>query len=476
MKTSVSLRITPAMMEDLQQHLFPGDHDEHGAVIAASVVSTERGTRLLAHRLFLARDGIDYVEGQRGYRMLTSTFVMDCALECADLGMAHLAVHCHGGDDHVGFSDDDMASHNRGYPALVDILDGPPVGGLVFARNAVAGDIWFADGTRQQLDVLVVPDRPIRHLTDVPPIPPQGADERYERQARLFGDRGQAHLKSLKVGVIGAGGAGSLIDEYLSRLGVGEIVAIDPELIEESNLSRVVGSRDSDLGQNGPRWLPPVIRRMFARAATAKVEIAERVALEAQPAINFTAITEDITRDHAAQSLVDCDYLFLAADSMQARLVFNALVHQYLIPGVQMGAKVQIDQDTGDVIDLFAVIRPLVPGRGCLWCNGLIPSAKLQEEATSPEQRRRQRYVDEDEVHAPSVITLNALAAGHSTNDFLMTMVGLLNAQPLTWIKIYPREEESVVEETPRVSQCRECSSNGRLGRGPNQRLPTKVS
>lgn len=36
-----------------------------------------------------------------------------------------------------------------------------------------------------------------------------------------------------------------------------------------------------------------------------------------------------------------CDYLFLAADSMRARLVFNALVHQYLIPGVQLGSKIR---------------------------------------------------------------------------------------------------------------------------------------
>ncbi|MCZ7579106.1 MAG: hypothetical protein M5U18_19515 [Dehalococcoidia bacterium] len=38
---------------------------------------------------------------------------------------------------------------------------------------------------------------------------------------RLFGDAGQALLSQLKVGVVGAGGAGSLVNEYLSRLGVG---------------------------------------------------------------------------------------------------------------------------------------------------------------------------------------------------------------------------------------------------------------
>ena len=48
---------------------------------------------------------------------------------------------------------------------------------------------------------------------------------------------------------------------------------------------------------------------------------------------------------------IDCDYLFLAADSMQARLVLNALVHQYLIPGAPLDAKVTVDSETGDILD-----------------------------------------------------------------------------------------------------------------------------
>lgn len=76
MNGSFGPSVFPApMMRVLHGHLFPGDHDEHGAVIGAAVVQTSRGTRLLARRLFLAMDGVDYVPGQRGYRMLTASFV-----------------------------------------------------------------------------------------------------------------------------------------------------------------------------------------------------------------------------------------------------------------------------------------------------------------------------------------------------------------------------------------------------------------
>jgi hypothetical protein len=127
----------------------------------------------------------------------------------------------------------------------------------------------------------------------------------------------------------------------------------------------------------------------------------------------------DVTYPAVAQGFVGCDYLFLAADTMQARQVFNAIVHQYLVPGVQMGSKVLSDQVTGDPSQVFGVVRPINPVSGCLCCCGLISPSTLQEEAQTDEERRAQQYVDDPDVMAPSVITLNAVAAAHAANDFL---------------------------------------------------------
>lgn len=474
--TTWTLRLAPEMMCLLEQHLFPGDADEHGAVIGASLVQTNRGVRLLGRRLFLARDGVDYVPGQRGYRMLTPDFVLDCALTCEAEGLAYVAIHCHGGQDEVAFSGTDLASHERGYPAVLDILDGPPVGGLVFARNAVAGDIWLPDRSRLELHHLEVAGRPIRRLYAAPPPRPAHTDERFDRQARIFGDRGQALLAEQKVGVIGAGGAGSLIIEYLARLGVGHIVAVDPERIDVTNLSRVVGStaRDTRPLLTGSQ-LPERLRTWAGRLRTPKVRIARRMARQAQPNIRFDAVFDDVTKTTVAERLIDCDYLFLAADSMQARLLFNAMVHQYLIPGVQVGAKVQVQRDTGELVDVFSVIRPILPGVACLWCNGLISSSKLQEEATAPDQLARQRYVDEPDVHAPSVITLNAVASAGAVSDYLMSATGLLEEVDLVWRTFYPRTDEIARDVPRRDIDCPECSAQGRLGAGRSMPLPTRV-
>ena len=56
-KCSWSLFLPEDLWRRLERHLFPGDGDEHGAVIEAGIVETGRGTRLLARTLHLATDG-----------------------------------------------------------------------------------------------------------------------------------------------------------------------------------------------------------------------------------------------------------------------------------------------------------------------------------------------------------------------------------------------------------------------------------
>ena len=56
-----SLTIPAHIADRLRAYLFPGDGDEHGAVILAGMTATPAGPRLLARELVLARDGVDYV-------------------------------------------------------------------------------------------------------------------------------------------------------------------------------------------------------------------------------------------------------------------------------------------------------------------------------------------------------------------------------------------------------------------------------
>lgn len=465
-----SLTISESLFEPLERHLFPGDGDEHGAVMVAGLHRLADGSvRLLARDVFLAQDGIDYVPGKRGYRMLKAQFIQGRIMACRDERLVYLAIHNHGGAGRVAFSSDDLDSHERGYPALLDISRGNAVGALVFAKGAVAGDIWLPGGGRVTLDRAEIIGRRRTVLRPARLAGAAGVDPRYDRQTRLFGDAGQAILGGARVAIIGLGGVGSLIAEYLARLGVGAFVLIDPDRLDPSNIPRVAGARRSDVwwglsSSAAPAWL----RRYALARATRKVDIARRVIRQANPAARVEAIAANILDPAAASAVMVCDYVFLAADEMRARLLVNAIVHQYLVPGVQVGSKISVDAQ-GKLTDVFSVVRPLRPGMNCLWCNQLINPGKLADEAKTGKERRGQRYVDDDEVVAPSVITLNAVGAAHACDDFMHFVTGLAHSGLSLDYARYDSRARAMSLSAPRTdADCPECGSaaGARLGHG----------
>ena len=119
--------VTSGDHQRIMEHLFPGDRDEHGAILRAGIVRNGSSLRLLVQHVQPAEFGTDYVAGRYGYQALTPTFIHREILRCRDLRLAYLAVHNHGSDRHVEFSRVDLESHERGYPALLDIGRGVPV-------------------------------------------------------------------------------------------------------------------------------------------------------------------------------------------------------------------------------------------------------------------------------------------------------------------------------------------------------------
>ena len=464
------LTLPASLYRELQAHLFPGDGDEHGAVILAGMCESERGTRLVARELHVAQDDVDYVPGKRGYRMLKAEFIQPRILRARDRRLAYLAIHNHGGTDSVGFSGPDMASHERGYPALLDIARGMPVGALVFAHAAVAGDLWLPGCLRAPLgQTTVVGHR--RQLLFPKPEKKAAAVGMYDRQSRLFGDGGQSLLRRTRVGIVGLGGAGSVLAELLGRLGIGEFVLADPDRAEDTNLPRLIAARRRDA--MALSWLP---RAVAGRLRSRKVLMAARNIRRANPDARIEALPRDFLDADVAARFTDCDFLFLAADTMGARLLFNAIVHQYGIPGIQVGAKVPVADD-GTVGNVFCVSRMVTPEQGCLWCNGLISPGRLQDEAVPDSAKRGYAYLDDPGVAAPSVITMNAIACAHAADEFLFHMTGLRYEDAETgWFRWNSRRGVAGYDIPRRDVACGECSGKeeSRLAMGDNAMLPTR--
>jgi hypothetical protein len=461
----------------LTEHLFPGDRDEHGAIAVAGIVNTSRGTRLLVRNVFLAQDGEEFVSAENAHRRLTAEFVNKHIRYCRDQQLAYLAIHNHGGTTSVAFSAIDLRSHERGYPALLDIARGQPVGALVIAHDALGGDILTPDGIRRPIGETIILERNLRRIHPRPAATPPARAAIDDRQARIYGDAGQAILGRLKVGVIGAGGVGLPIVTALARLGVGHIVVIDPERTDPTNLPRLPETTRRDAGlplntERSPAWL----RRIGARLAKPKVCVAARAARYARRTTTVDAVHGDVREERNAHLLVDCDYLFLAADSHVARAVFNALVHQYLIPGVQIGSKVEIEPN-GTIAGIYSVVRPVTPDHGCLWCNQLINATRLNDELLPEAVREAQRYLPADDAPAPSIGTLNALGVAQATNHFMLAATTLLTDVDTAgdYRRFEARTERTITTIPRRDASCPDCGETAAsaLARGDSRQLPT---
>ena len=75
--------------------------------------------------------------------------------------------------------------------------------------------------------------------------------ERYSRHVKLkeIGVSGQKKLGSARVLVVGAGGLGSPVIQYLSAAGIGKIGIIDDDKVELSNLQRQILYKTKDFGK-----------------------------------------------------------------------------------------------------------------------------------------------------------------------------------------------------------------------------------
>jgi molybdopterin/thiamine biosynthesis adenylyltransferase len=444
----------------LHGQLFQPDRDEHAAFLYAGLTETARGRRLLVRRVVPVADH-EFVPSNRGaYRQIVPRAVARAALECDELGLCLLWAHSHPySGDAVEFSSDDLAAHAYAHPALIDMSNDRPVAGLVLGENAVAGEVWAAGEDPTRLSSLRVVGRNLKTLT-----PRQrnvgAAAERFARQVMMFGAPGQQILREMTVVVVGAGGGGSLLVEMLTHLGVGRIVVIDYDVVDESNLSRIVGATPDDVGR-------------------LKVDVARDHAARIDPDVVVDAVYGDIAYIDDARLLVDADFAFVATDNILSRYAFNLICHQFLIPGIQVGAKVTGDADGG--IELIHVMeRPVTLEGPCLDCAGAIPAAALTREQLSPEARRAQGYVDGDDgadIDEPSVITLNSISTSLAATDFLLMATGLMPKETSLEVNAYyPQERELRAREYVKRPGCRFCGDGDKsaLGRGDLKALSLK--
>ncbi|WP_347067596.1 HesA/MoeB/ThiF family protein [Flavobacterium sp. WV_118_3] len=129
---------------------------------------------------------------------------------------------------------------------------------------------------------------------------------RYNRQMLLpeIGETGQLRLKNAKVLVIGAGGLGCPILQYLATAGVGTLGIIDFDTVEMHNLHRQILYTEADINQP-------------------KAEIAAVVIRHLNPEISCLVFNKKLTAANAISILQDFDVIVDGCDNFATRYLVN---------------------------------------------------------------------------------------------------------------------------------------------------------
>ena len=225
------------------------------------------------------------------------------------------------------------------------------VNGLVLSTSVVGGVLPDSSDGSIPVDSVRVLDHRWRLL--LPAGAEGGLAAAFDRQIRAFGLDGQRLLAQLRVGVVGARGTGSAVCEQLIRLGVGELLVIDPDVINDdgSNVTRVYGSTMNDIG------MP-------------KVEIVARAATQIGLGTKVSAVQVSINDEATARLLTDCDVVFGCTDDNRGRMTLSRVAVWYLIPVIDMGVK--LTSTDGTLTGIEGRVTIIGPDTGCLQCRGRI--------------------------------------------------------------------------------------------------------
>jgi molybdopterin/thiamine biosynthesis adenylyltransferase/proteasome lid subunit RPN8/RPN11 len=406
MSTMVKLAMSEAVWEQLLVMLEKPV--ESAAVLLAGQAGSERELTLTVNRLVPVPEEAYLLRSAREL-LIASSGWMPALRSAADGGWLALFVHTHPRgsaapsplDEEVDAALAPSFRTRLGRDSYASVIIGgtrevPTFTGRLLRDSDDPLPILSLRSAGQRLRVQPSEDAP----GDSPP------PEIFDRQVLAFGVAGQRLLRSLHVGVVGAGGTGSAVLEQLTRLGIGALTMVDDDVLTDTNVTRIHGSR---LGQVG----------------IAKVKLAH----EELEAIGFGtelhAVDGTLGRREVMERLRSCDLVFGCTDDHAGRAVLSRLAYWYLIPVIDMG--VLITSSEGRVNGIFARVTTATPGEPCLLCRGEFDPMRAREEQYSDSERealRREGYAQGLQDRDPAVVAYTTMVASQAVSDMLARLFG----------------------------------------------------
>jgi molybdopterin/thiamine biosynthesis adenylyltransferase len=168
-------------------------------------------------------------------------------------------------------------------------------------------------------------------------------DERYSRQVLFdgIGEKGQALLGNSSVVIIGCGALGAIQAETLARAGVGNLILVDRDFVEHSNLQRQVMFDEQDAVDGLPK----------------AVAAARRIA-RLNSAIQATPLVVDVNFENVEEIIADADLVLDGTDNFETRFLINDACIKSGVPWVY-----------GAAVGSYGLTMTIVPSvTPCLRC------------------------------------------------------------------------------------------------------------
>ena len=406
---NITLSLTSSQHEQLCSLLLLPDGKESAAIALCGRRAGYHRHRLLVQEIY----GIPpefYLERSTIGIIWSTDFLAPLLDKAEKQGLSVVKIHSHPGG-YAAFSEIDDASDCQLMPAIRGWVEAniPHASVIMLPDGRMFGRALWHDSKFIPLTCISVvgPDLKFWYNDQETKI----TKDFTASHTQAFGQGTTERLGRLSIAVIGCSGTGSLVIEQLVRLGVGQLVLVDDDHVEERNINRILNSTVEDAQQQRPK------SKMLADAI-------RRIGL----GTHVQALVGNLWDCEVIKIVAECDVLFGCMDTISGRFLLNKLATYYTIPYFDLGVRldaVSQGANKGHIREICGTVHYLQPGCSSLISRGLVTMEKVREEGlrrndpNAYKQQIKDGYIRGVEEHRPAVISVNMFIASLAVNDFL---------------------------------------------------------
>ncbi|QQO34289.1 ThiF family adenylyltransferase [Bradyrhizobium diazoefficiens] len=431
MKRSHTLVLPAKQADELRAHLFPGDGLEAAALLLCAATGQRR-------QKWLGREVIcvphEHCTRRPDFITWPGEYVETAIDRASVCGDAVIAVHAHPGGLFT-FSNADDESDRVLMSSIRHGTDQAAGSAIMIASGAMRARV-YEDNHATPVDLVMKAGVDIETwwsdgATASGPMKPPMA---------FTGDM-RASLGRLSVCIIGVSGTGSIVAEQLARLGVGEIILIDFDKIEERNLNRILNATLADVGSLKVEMFADAIRRYRSDG-------------------EIISVPRSVATREAVLAACEADILFSCVDSAEGRHIADRLAAYFAMPLFDVGVAIPTEpmpDGRRRVAEVYGRVDYVYPGGSSLMDRGVYDAALLEAEylaRMAPHALARKiadGYLRGMAEEAPGVITLNMRAASACVVELIARLFpfgGFANETRARTIFMLAEGDEDVFSES----------------------------